>query len=230
MRRRRRAAPDAPGARRGHLRGDRARRGARLPGRGRRRGPRRPVPAPAHARRAGPAPDRRGPARAAVDGARRPAPRDGGRRRSRSGRPTRAGVRVVGDFTGWGPHDGWPMRSLGGSGVWELFVPDAARRAALQVPDPGRATASGGTRPTRWPRTPRCRRAPRRWSTSSDVRVGRRRLAGPRGPAAAAPGADERLRGAPGLVAARPVLPGAGRAAHRRTWSSWASPTWSSCR
>jgi len=40
--------------------------------------------------------------------------------------PTARGVRVVGDFTGWGPHDGWPMRSLGASGVWELYVPGAA--------------------------------------------------------------------------------------------------------
>ncbi|MEV0568634.1 1,4-alpha-glucan branching protein GlgB [Dactylosporangium sp. NPDC050588] len=39
--------------------------------------------------------------------------------------PNARGVRVIGDFTGWGPHDGWPMRSLGGSGVWELFVPGA---------------------------------------------------------------------------------------------------------
>jgi 1,4-alpha-glucan branching enzyme len=39
--------------------------------------------------------------------------------------PAARGVRVVGDFTGWGPHDGWPMRSLGGSGVWEIFVPGA---------------------------------------------------------------------------------------------------------
>jgi len=39
--------------------------------------------------------------------------------------PTAQGVRVVGDFTGWGPHDGWPMRSMGSSGVWELLVPDA---------------------------------------------------------------------------------------------------------
>src|SRR6201992_3548507 len=32
------------------------------------------------------------------------------------------GVRVTGDFSGW---DGraYPMRSLGGSGVWELFIP-----------------------------------------------------------------------------------------------------------
>jgi 1,4-alpha-glucan branching enzyme len=40
--------------------------------------------------------------------------------------PSARGVRVFGDFTGWGAHDGWPMRSLGDSGVWELFVPDAA--------------------------------------------------------------------------------------------------------
>ncbi|MEU1358883.1 1,4-alpha-glucan branching protein GlgB [Micromonospora zamorensis] len=39
--------------------------------------------------------------------------------------PNAQGVRVVGDFTGWGPDDGWPMRSLGSSGVWELFVPNA---------------------------------------------------------------------------------------------------------
>ncbi|SDS15102.1 1,4-alpha-glucan branching enzyme [Actinoplanes derwentensis] len=39
--------------------------------------------------------------------------------------PGARGVQVVGDFTGWGPHDGWPMRSLGSSGVWELHIPAA---------------------------------------------------------------------------------------------------------
>nr|MDT0657211.1 1,4-alpha-glucan branching protein GlgB [Micromonospora sp. DSM 115978] len=39
--------------------------------------------------------------------------------------PNARGVRVVGDFTGWGAHDGWPMRSMGASGVWELYVPGA---------------------------------------------------------------------------------------------------------
>ncbi|WP_431912238.1 1,4-alpha-glucan branching protein GlgB [Micromonospora carbonacea] len=38
--------------------------------------------------------------------------------------PNARGVRVVGDFTGWNPDDGWPMRSLGSSGVWEILVPD----------------------------------------------------------------------------------------------------------
>jgi 1,4-alpha-glucan branching enzyme len=40
--------------------------------------------------------------------------------------PNARAVRVIGDFTGWGPYDGWPMRSMGGSGVWELFVPGAS--------------------------------------------------------------------------------------------------------
>ncbi|NBE84182.1 1,4-alpha-glucan branching protein GlgB [Micromonospora rubida] len=43
--------------------------------------------------------------------------------------PNARGVRVIGDFTGWGPDDGWPMRSLGSSGVWEIFVPDAPEGA-----------------------------------------------------------------------------------------------------
>ena len=39
--------------------------------------------------------------------------------------PSAKGVRLIGDFVGWGPHDGWPMRSLGKSGVWEIYVPGA---------------------------------------------------------------------------------------------------------
>jgi 1,4-alpha-glucan branching enzyme len=39
--------------------------------------------------------------------------------------PAAQGVQVVGDFSGWGPYDGWPMRSLGSSGVWEIYVPNA---------------------------------------------------------------------------------------------------------
>ncbi|MGW4487120.1 1,4-alpha-glucan branching protein GlgB [Amycolatopsis sp. NPDC004368] len=37
--------------------------------------------------------------------------------------PTARGVRVIGDFNGWEGR-GHAMRSLGSSGVWELFVPD----------------------------------------------------------------------------------------------------------
>ncbi|MDT8915295.1 1,4-alpha-glucan branching protein GlgB [Amycolatopsis sp. PS_44_ISF1] len=39
--------------------------------------------------------------------------------------PTARGVRVIGDFNGWEGR-GHPMRSLGSSGVWELFIPGVA--------------------------------------------------------------------------------------------------------
>ncbi len=37
--------------------------------------------------------------------------------------PSAMGVRVVGDFNGWNG-TGHPMRSMGGTGVWELFIPN----------------------------------------------------------------------------------------------------------
>ena len=42
--------------------------------------------------------------------------------------PTAAGVSVVGDFNGW---DGrlHPMRRMGGSGIWELFLPEVGEGA-----------------------------------------------------------------------------------------------------
>jgi 1,4-alpha-glucan branching enzyme len=39
--------------------------------------------------------------------------------------PSARGVRVIGDFNHWDGR-GYPMRSLGGAGVWELFVPGVA--------------------------------------------------------------------------------------------------------
>jgi 1,4-alpha-glucan branching enzyme len=39
--------------------------------------------------------------------------------------PNARGVTVIGDFDGWGGHSA-PMRALGSSGVWELFLPDVA--------------------------------------------------------------------------------------------------------
>ncbi|HEY1344369.1 MAG TPA: 1,4-alpha-glucan branching enzyme, partial [Streptosporangiaceae bacterium] len=39
--------------------------------------------------------------------------------------PNARGVRVIGDFNHWDGR-GYPMRSLGGAGVWELFVPEVA--------------------------------------------------------------------------------------------------------
>jgi 1,4-alpha-glucan branching enzyme len=42
--------------------------------------------------------------------------------------PNATGVRVVGDFNGWNG-TAHPMRSLGPSGVWELFIPDVGQGA-----------------------------------------------------------------------------------------------------
>lgn len=38
--------------------------------------------------------------------------------------PHAAGVAVIGDFNGWNPHQ-HPMRALGSSGIWELWIPTA---------------------------------------------------------------------------------------------------------
>ncbi|GAB7047058.1 1,4-alpha-glucan branching protein GlgB [Catenuloplanes indicus] len=40
--------------------------------------------------------------------------------------PNAREIRVIGDFAGWGADDGIPMRNLGDSGVWAVFVPGAA--------------------------------------------------------------------------------------------------------
>jgi 1,4-alpha-glucan branching enzyme len=40
--------------------------------------------------------------------------------------PSARGVQLIGDAAGWGPFDGWPMRSLGSSGVWEIYIPGAS--------------------------------------------------------------------------------------------------------
>lgn len=45
--------------------------------------------------------------------------------------PNARGMSVVGDFCGWNP-TALPMRSIGSSGVWELFVPDVADGAVYK--------------------------------------------------------------------------------------------------
>ena len=146
---------------------------ARLPARGRLRRvrhghDRRPVPLPADGRRARRAPlSARAATRSCGSGSARTCARSTASwaRRSRSGRRPRAAVSVVGDFNFW---DGriHPMRSLGSSGIWELFLPGVGHGARLQVRDrrAGRRGAAEG-RPGRV-RTPRCRRRRRRSSTT----------------------------------------------------------------
>ena len=92
-------------------------------------------------------------------------------RRSRCGRRTPAAVRVVGDFNCW---DGraHPMRSLGSSGVWELFVPGvgAGTRYKFEILGAGRPVAREG-RPDGL-RHRGARRPPRRVVTDVRVRLG----------------------------------------------------------
>jgi 1,4-alpha-glucan branching enzyme len=59
--------------------------------------------------------------------------------------PSARGVRVTGDFNVWDARS-HPMRSLGSSGVWELFIPEVSAGARYKFS--------------------RCRRAPRRWCSS----------------------------------------------------------------
>ena len=75
--------------------------------------------------------------------------------------PNARGVRLLGDLNHW---DGtaFPMRSLGSSGVWELFVPGLGDGTRYKYSILGQ-DGVGVRRPTRWPSTPSTRRRPRRW-------------------------------------------------------------------
>ncbi|MFJ8585303.1 1,4-alpha-glucan branching enzyme [Streptomyces sp. NPDC093595] len=57
--------------------------------------------------------------------------------------PNARGVRLVGEFNYWDEATGLPMRSLGGTGVWELFVPGIGEGAlykfAVTGPDGSRS-------------------------------------------------------------------------------------------
>ena len=116
--------------------------------------------------------------------------------------PNARAVRVVGDWNYW---DGrvHPMRSLGSSGVWELFIPGVAVGARYKyelVTADGRLILK--TDPmafASWrPRLP-----PPAWWSRARPRVGGRGLDGDPGPAGPAAGPDGNLRGPPGLVASR---------------------------
>ena len=197
---------------------------------------RRPVPVAAHARRAGPAPARRGPPRAAVERARRARPflRHAGRRRSRArrsrcGRPTRAACGCAGDFDGWDGRAN-PMRSLGSSGVWELFIPGLPPGTCYKF----RILGQDGTWHEKADPMAFATEVPPATASKVTVvgaRVDRRRTGWPRREATEwHVRADERLRGAPRLLAAGPRLPRARRPSWPTTWPSRASPTSSCCR
>ena len=76
--------------------------------------------------------------------------------------PNARGVRVIGDFNHWDGR-GHPMRSLGGAGVWELFVPGVGEgtRYKYEICGPDGAWRAKATRWRSWPSS---RRPRRRWS------------------------------------------------------------------
>ncbi len=117
-------------------------------------------------------------------------------------RPARS-VSVVGDFNSW---DGrlHPMRSLGSSGIWELFLPDVGEGAALQVRGPhGRRRAVAQGRPARL--RDRAAAAHRLGRPRAAPHVGRRRVAGGPGERRPPAPAGLDLRGARRLLAAEPA-------------------------
>ena len=124
------------------------------------------------------------------------------------------------------------MRSLGSSGLWELFVPGVEPGDALQVRGPRRPTAACGCTPIRWPRAPRSRR-----TTASVVFEGNALLAGRRLDGAPAPTRrgrpepDVDLRGAPRARGGRASMSAATSPSRSPSTSPRSgSPTWSSCR
>ena len=149
--------------------------------------------------------------------------------------PSGRAVSVVGDFNFW---DGrvHPMRALGASGIWELFLPGieagAHYKYEILAPDGEiRLKADPVAFATEVP--------PKTASVvhESTHELGRREVAGGAGEVRAARGPDLDLRGPPRVVAAEPDggqpladLPRAGRRAVAPTRSTWASRTSSCCR
>ena len=201
---------------------------ARLPARGRlRRGrdvpDRGPLPLPADARRARPAPRGRGPPRGDLRPPRRARDRARGRARAPSfavWAPAAQSVSVVGDLNCW---DGrlHPMRALGSSGIWELFLPEVGAgtnyKYEITGPDGDRFQKAD-------PYAFQAELPPKTASVVHEpaARVARREVAGAAAQEHAARRADVGLRGPPRLVAAEPArgqpladLPRAGRRARR---------------
>ena len=142
--------------------------------------------------------------------------------------PNAQGVRVVGDFNYWDGR-GFPMRVLGVDRRVGAVRPRSGRGHAVQVrdPRPRRRLAAEGR-----PDGPGHRGAAgdRVGGRAVDVRLGRQDWLARARVDRPAHRADERLRGAPGVVAAGPGLPRARRAARRLRPADRASRTSSSCR
>ena len=125
--------------------------------------------------------------------------------------PSAQGLRVIGDFNHWNGQ-GHPMRSLGGAGVWELFLPGVGECARYKFDICGqdgiwRAKADPMAEGTERPPGHRVRRG------RDAPRVAGRGVDGGAAQARDGTRAAEHLRGAHRLLAAGPFLSPAGRRA-----------------
>ena len=123
--------------------------------------------------------------------------------------PNAQAVRVKGDFNGWDGREN-SLRSLGSSGVWELFLPGRFSRGVLQIRNQDQGRLLGGKSGPAGLRN----RGPAADGIPGGGAVlrlqGRRVDGGPRR-AGSAQLAHERLRGPPRLLAPGPGLPRTGQ-------------------
>ena len=142
--------------------------------------------------------------------------------------PNARGVKVTGDFDYWEAR-AYPMRSLGSSGVWEIFIPGVQVGSRYRYHVLG---ADGTWREKSDPLAFATEVPPLNASvvTESTYEWADDAWLAERAERRLARAADERLRGARRLVAAGPVLPRSWPTSSSTTSSPPASPTSSSCR
>ena len=127
--------------------------------------------------------------------------------------PNARAVRVLGDFNGWYGNN-HAMRSMGGTGVWELFVPGIAAGATYKFELLSRhggwvTKADPMARFAEVPPATASVVTESAYSWADGEWMSRRAKSTP------VSRADVGLRGAPRLVATRPVVPRRRRPAHR---------------
>ena len=150
--------------------------------------------------------------------------------------PSARGVSLIGDFNGWHAR-ALPLRALGSSGIWELFVPGLVPGEVYKYAICAGPTASRRSAPTRSASGASCAPRPPRSSATSTRMPGATRLdGGARGaePLHRADARSTRSTSAPGCAAR-----GGNRWLTYReladqlsptTSTDWASPTSSCCR
>ena len=126
--------------------------------------------------------------------------------------PNAKGVSLIGEFNRWDGNEA-QLRVMGSSGVWELFWPGFPVGGLYKFRVHG-ADGVVTDRADPFAFAHRGAAADRIQSHDEQLRVARRGLDDSARPDESGVRADEHLRGAPGVMAARAELPPAGRRAH----------------